>query len=418
MTPGTEARPGTGGAGALAGVRVLDISNYLAAPLASMFLADFGAEVIKVERPGRGDEIRYWGNNKDGVGLYYKVVNRNKKAITLDLHSPLGVEVVKRLVQDADVVIENYRPGTLEKWGLGFDVLSRINPGIVMLRITGFGQTGPNSAKPGFGTLAEGYAGFAYINGYPDRPPLLPSFGLGDSTTGLMGAYLVMAALWNRKVNGGSGQIIDLALYESLFTLLGPQVVDFDQLGIVQERQGSRLPFTAPRNTFRTRDGKWVAMAGAAQSIFERICEALEVPELIRDPRFVENRLRITNAAALDVELQKAFDNFDYDEIIARFERHQAAVAPVNNVAQIFDEPHFAARENIVGVHDEELGGQLRMQNVAGKLSGTPGEVRHSGRRLGEDNYEILVQRLGISPARLAEAGIAVEVPGEAAAAQ
>jgi crotonobetainyl-CoA:carnitine CoA-transferase CaiB-like acyl-CoA transferase len=399
--------------GPLAGVRVLDISNYLAAPMASMFLADFGAEVIKVERPGRGDEIRYWGNSKDGVGLYYKVVNRNKKAITVDLHTPFGVEVVKRLARDADIVVENYRPGTLEKWGIGFDALSQVNPGIVMLRVTGFGQTGPNRDKPGFGTLAEAYAGFASINGYPDRPPLLPSFGLGDSTTALMGAYLAMVALFNRRVNGGPGQVIDLALYETLFTLLGPQVVDFDQLGIVQQRQGSRLPFTAPRNTFRTRDGKWVSMAGAAQSIFERICVALEVPELAGDPRFVDNRLRIANAPALEVELQKAFDRFDHADVLARFARHQAAIAPVNDVAQIFEDPHFAARQNIVAVEDGELGGPLRMQNVVGKLSRTPGRVRRAGRPMGADNYEILVERLGYSPAEVEAAGIPLRPPVE-----
>ena len=398
--------------GPLAGVKVLDISNYLAAPLASMFLADFGAEVIKVERPGRGDEIRYWGNNKDGIGLYYKVVNRNKKAITVDLHTPLGVDIVKRLARDADIVIENYRPGTLEKWGLGYDELSAVNPGLIMLRITGFGQTGPNSGKPGFGTLAEAFAGFAYINGYPDRPPLLPSFGLGDSTTGLMGAYLTMIALFNQKMRGGPGQIIDLGLYEALFTLLGPQVVDFDQLGIIQERQGSRLPFTAPRNAYCTRDGKWVSMAGASQSVFERICAALDRPELVNDPRFAQNRSRITNAAALDLELQQAIERFDLDDLIARFTEFQAAVAPVNNIAQIFADPHFAARENIVAVEDEELGGPLRMQNVVGKLSRTPGKVGRAGPRLGEDNYEILVKRLGVSIEEARAAGIEISMPG------
>lgn len=266
-----------------AGVRVIDISNFLAAPMSAMFLADFGADMIKVEQPGKGDEVRYWGRNKDGVGLYFKILGRGKKSVTADLRTPLGTEIVKRLVKDADILIENYRTGTLEKWGIGPDVLQEINPGLIIVRITGFGQTGPYKDRPGFGTLAEAFSGFVHINGEPDRPPLLPGFGLADSTTGLMAAFLASAAL-HEKRRSGKGQIIDLAIYETLFTLLGPQAIDYDQLGEVQHRQGSRLPFTAPRNTYRTKDGKWVSMAGSAQSTFERICAALDVPGLIEDP--------------------------------------------------------------------------------------------------------------------------------------
>jgi len=391
---------------ALSGIRVADISNFLAAPMASMFLGDYGAEVVKVEHPSRGDEMRFWGENKKGVGLYYKVINRNKKSVTADLRTPIGVEIVKRLVRTADVVIENYRPGTLEKWGLGYDVLSEINSRLVMLRITGFGQTGPYSHKPGFGTLAEAFAGAAHITGFPDRPPLLPAFGLGDSTAGLAGAFLTMVALFERERHGGRGQVVEFAIYEPLLTLLGPQVVNYDQLGLVQERSGSRLPFTAPRNTYRTRDGKWVAIAGSAQSIFERICRALERPELIADPRFRDNRIRMENAAELDGELQSAIERFDLDALIRRFEQHEAAVAPVNNVAQIFADPHYAARQNITAVPDEELGGPLRMQNVVGNFSRTPGAIRRAGPRLGEHNREVLVEELGFSEAELKDAGL------------
>ena len=233
--------------GALHGIKVLDISNFLAGPVSSMFLGDYGAEVIKVEKPGLGDEIRYWGNNKNGVGLMYKLINRNKKSITADLRTKFGVKIIKKLVKNTDIIIENYRKGTLEKWGLGYQTLSKINPGLIMVRITGFGQTGPNSHKPGFGTLAEGYAGFAAINGYQDRSPLLPGFGLADETSGLMGAFLALTALHERDKKSGIGQVVEFGIYEPLFTLLGPQVVDYDQLGIVQTRNGSRLPFTAPR---------------------------------------------------------------------------------------------------------------------------------------------------------------------------
>ena len=290
--------------------------------------------------------------------------------------------------------------------GLGYDVLSAINPGLVLLRVSGFGQTGPNRTKPGFGTLAEGYAGYAYINGYPDRPPLLPGFGLADSTTGLMGAYLAMVALFDRARRGGAGQVIDLAIYEPLYTLLGPQVVDYDQLGLVQERFGSRLPFTAPRNTYRTRDDKWITTASSAQSIFERMCAALEIPEAAADARFADGRARIENADALDEVLQKAFLQFDLDDLMERFTRFQAAAAPVNSVAQTFEDEHFQARENIVAVPDEELGGPLRMQNVVGKFSRTPGRIRHSGPRLGEHNREVLIETLGFSEADLRDGGL------------
>ena len=373
-----------------------------------MFLADFGAEVIKVERPGGGDEMRMWGNNKGGVGLYYKVINRNKKSVTLDLRTPFGRDAVLRLAKESDVVIENYRPGTLEKWGLGYAELSAANPGLVLLRVSGFGQTGPNSHRPGFGTLAEAYAGFAHINGEAGSPPLLPGFGLADSTTGLMGAFLALVALNGRAANGGRGQVIDLAIYETLFTLLGPQVVDYDQLGIVQQRNGSRLPFTAPRNTYRTRDGCWVSMAGSAQSIFLCILDALQIPEIVEDPRFADNRSRLTHAKELDVELQKAVERFDLAVLLKRFDERGAAVAPVYDIAQIFADPHFQARENIAEVADAELGGTLRMQNVAGKFSDTPGSVRWAGPKIGEHNREILVDRLGLDADAALAAGVDV----------
>jgi crotonobetainyl-CoA:carnitine CoA-transferase CaiB-like acyl-CoA transferase len=381
----------------LEGIRVIDIASFLAAPMGAMFLADFGAEVIKVEKPGSGDESRYWGNNKEGVGLYSKVINRNKKSVTADLRTPLGVEIVKRLVKTADILVENFRPGTLEKWGIGWETLSTINPKLIMLRITGFGQTGPHAARPGFGTLAEAYSGFAYINGFPDQPPILPAFGLADSTAGLMGAFLALVALKGRDVNNGKGQYIDLALYEPLFTLLGPQAVDFDQLGKIQERNGSLHSFTAPRNCYQTKDGKYVAIAGASQSTFERMCQALEVPEIPKDPRFASNRDRMLHNTELDAPLSAAVLRFTLDALLERFVACEAAAAPVNNIEQIFADQHFAARENIVTVDDEELEGPVRFQNVAGKLSATPGHVRHAGPKLGSSNKAILVDELGFT---------------------
>jgi crotonobetainyl-CoA:carnitine CoA-transferase CaiB-like acyl-CoA transferase len=394
--------------GPLAGIRVLELANHLAAPSASMYLADFGAEVIKIERPGEGDELRRWGHRKDGVGLYFKVINRGKRSVTADLRTPLGAEIVKRLVVDADVVVENYRPGTLARWGLDYDVLSGINPRVVMLKVSGFGQTGPYRERPGFGTLAEAFSGCAHITGHADGPPLLPAFGLGDASTGLMSAFLTLVALRERD-RSGRGQVVDLGLYEALFTLLGPQVVNLDQLGIVQQRDGSRLPFVAPRNTFRTRDGRWVAIAGATQATFERMCTALDVEALARDPRFVDNANRIRNAPALDAVLQAVIDGIDYDDLMTRFGQADAAAAPVNDVAMTMADPQVVARENVATVHDEELGGPVRMQNVVGRLSRTPGRIRRAGPRLGEHNREILVGRLGLSEALLREAGIDID---------
>ena len=387
--------------GALHGIKVLDISNFLAGPVSSMFLGDYGAEVIKVEKPGLGDEIRYWGNNKNGVGLMYKLINRNKKSITADLRTKFGVKIIKKLVKNTDIIVENYRKGTLEKWGLGYETLSKINPGLIMVRITGFGQTGPNSHKPGFGTLAEGYAGFAAINGYQDRSPLLPGFGLADETSGLMGAFLALTALNERDKKSGIGQVVEFGIYEPLFTLLGPQVVDYDQLGIVQTRNGSRLPFTAPRNTYLTKDDKWVSISGSAQSTFERMCEALNIKHLITDPRFLDNRLRIKNSKALDDELQEAILKFDQSTLIKMFDEVGAAVAACYNIKEIFEDEHFKARKNIIAVDDKELGGPLKMQNIVGNFSRTPGKIKHTGPKLGQHNYEILVEKLGFSEKEL-----------------
>lgn len=384
----------------LEGITVLDLSNFMAAPGVGMYLADFGAHVIKVERPGTGDELRAWGYAKDGVPLYWKLINRNKKCITADLHTPLGVEIVKRLAADADVVIENYRPGTLEKWGLGYDVLREINPRIVMVRITGYGQYGPNCQKPGFGTALEAYSGGAYATGYPDRAPLLPSFPFGDNSTAVMGAFLTMVALRERDAHSGQGQMIDLALYEGMMTILGPYIVDYDQLGVVQERMGSRIPWTAPRNVYRCKDGGFVSISGSGQAVFVRLCEAIGIPEIATDPRFAAHRDRIVNVEALDEALQAAIGRFDRDELVRVVNAAGAVCAPVRSVAEIFDDPHIAERENIVAVDDPELG-RLRMQNIVGHFSRTPGKVRWAGPKLGEHNEEILIEKLGFTREQL-----------------
>ena len=391
----------------LEGVRVLDISNFMAAPATGMYLADYGAEVIKFERPGKGDELRAWGYTKDGVPLTWKILNRNKKAIQADFHTPLGIEILKRLVREADVVIENYRPGTLEKWGIGYDVLREINPGIILLRVTGYGQTGPNSHKPGFGTAMEAYSGGVYMSGYPDRPPLLPGFGLADMTTGVMGAFLVLAALHERDAHSGIGQVIDLPLYETLMTILGPFISDYDQLGLVYERSGSRAPWTAPRNVYRCKDGKYVAISGSGQAVFERLCGALGIPDLPNDPRFAGHRDRLTNVQALDDALQEQILRFDRDDAVEAINASGAVCAPVRSVAEIFEDPHILERESIKSIPDAELG-HIVMQNVVGKFSRTPGSIRSTGPTQGQHNQEILVERMGYTRKELEAAGIYV----------
>jgi crotonobetainyl-CoA:carnitine CoA-transferase CaiB-like acyl-CoA transferase len=392
---------------ALEGVRVVELATLIAGPFIGMLLADYGAEVVKVEMPLSGDGLRGWGNRKQGVGLYHKVLNRNKRSVTADLHTPLGVETVKRLARNADVVIENFRPGMLESWGLGYDVLEAINPGLILVRVSGFGQTGPYRDRPGFGTLAEAMTGFAYTNGYPDRPPLLPSFALADTTTGFAGAFLALAAL-SARARSGRGQIVDLAIYESLLTMLGPHIIDYDQLGLVQERAGSRLPIVSPRNSFRTRDGKWIAISAGSQSIFKRLCRALNVSELITDPRFADNPMRRVHVEALEDALQRAIGQFDQAEVLRRLQMNGAAAGPVCSVADVVADPHLQARGSIVAVGDDELHCELRMQNVVGRLSRTPGSIDHAGPPLGADNRAILVEELGFPEAELRAAGFPI----------
>jgi len=393
----------------LEGVKVLDLSNYLAGPMTTMYLADYGAEVVKVEHPKGGDPMRMWGHNKNGVGLFFKMIGRNKKSVTLDLRTPFGARAAKALAREADVVVENYRTGVLARWGLDYDVLSAINPRIIILSITGFGRTGPYKNRPGFGSVAEAFAGFSHINGYPDGPPLSPSFGLGDCSTAIGAAFLVMVALFERERRGGLGQHIDLAIYEQLFTLLGPQVIHYDQLGIIQGRSGSRLPFAVPRNNFQTKDGKWVLIAGSNQSIFENICEGLGREDLARDPRFKNNRERMKNADALEDELQKTIRGMTLGEVMERLMDVGGAATPNNDVKMAMEDPQVVARENVVAVEDEELGGSVRMQNAFGRLSRTPGRVCHAAPRLGRHNREILIGRLGFAEEELRAEGLPLE---------
>jgi crotonobetainyl-CoA:carnitine CoA-transferase CaiB-like acyl-CoA transferase len=385
----------------LRNIRVLDIASFMAAPMAAMWLADFGADVVKVEQP-KGDMLRTWGSMRAGVPLFWKVVNRNKRSITLDLHSERGQELLRRLVADVDVLVENFRPGTMERWGIGYESLAELNPRLVMLSISAYGQTGPKSSRAGFGTLAEAISGYAHVTGQPDGPPTLPSFGLADSVAALCGAFGIMVALHERDTVSGKGQHVDLALYEPMLLMLGHHFVDYDQLGVKAGRLGSRLPFAAPRNVFMTQDDQWVAMSCSAQSVFERSCRVIGRPELITDSRFVDNAARIRNAEAIDQIFAEWIGAHSADHVLTMLNDAGAAAAPVYDVSAVFEDSHFIARENIVAIKDRDLG-EVRMQNVAPKLERTPGYIERGGPRLGEHTDDIYAERLGLTPDELAE---------------
>lgn len=382
---------------ALSDIKVIDTATLFAGPLAATVLGDFGAEVTKIEHP-RGDPSRTHGASKDGVGLWWKVLGRNKQCVTLYLGSAEGQELFRRMVADADVVIENFRPGTLEKWGLGYDELSAINPGLVLARVTGFGQSGPYAGRPGFGTLAEAMSGFAAITGEPDGPPTLPPFGLADGIAALTTAYAVMSALHARQ-RTGRGQVVDLAIIEPILTLLGAQPTVYDQLGEVQQRRGNRSSNNAPRNTYRTADGRWVAISTSAQPVAERVMRLVGCPEYIDEPWFASGAGRAEHAEELDAAVGEWIGKRTHDEVVAAFEDANAAVAPIYDVRDVMADPQFQALQSIISVDDEELG-PVKMQNVLFRMSETPGVVRSAGPPLGAHNEEVY-GNLGVEPHEL-----------------
>lgn len=384
----------------LSGLRVIELATILAGPITGMLLADHGADVIKVEHP-RGDPLRTHGHAKDGVGLLWKVIGRNKRTVTLDLRVAAGQELLLRLVAGADVLLENFRPGTLEAWNLGPERLHATNPGLVILRTTGFGQDGPYRRRPGFGTIAEAMSGFAHITGQPDGPPTLPPFGLADGIAGLAGAMAVMTALYHRDARDGAGQVIDLAIYEPLLSLLGAQVTVYDQLGIVAGRTGNRSTNNAPRNTYRTADGKWIAVSTSAQSVAERVMRLVGRADLVDEPWFATGTLRAQHADVLDAAVSAWINERTQAEVISAFEAADAAAIPIYDVADIMADPQVVARESITELPDPELG-SLKMQNVMFRMLGTPAELRWAGRPLGSDNDEVYGE-VGVDPDRLAQ---------------
>lgn len=367
----------TDGAGPLSDLRVVDLATVLAGPGCARYLADFGADVVKVEHPDGGDSLRRmgWRDPRDDISFFWKLVGRNKRSIALDLKDPGDLDVARRLIDSADVLVENFRPGKLEALGLVPDELIARNPKLVVTRVTGFGQDGPYAARPGFATQAEAMSGFAAVNGEPDGAPLLPPIALTDEVAALAGAFATLVA-----VHSGVGQVVDVNLVESMLHLMGPLVAAYAALGVVQERLGSGIPYSVPRGTYRTADGRWVAISTSADSVARRVMALIGLGD---DARFDSFEGRVEHRAEIDRVLSEWIEARDLDDVLDTFERAQAAAAPVYTTADLVDDPHLTAREAIV-----EVDGVL-MQNLIARLSATPGRIRWTGRALGADDAAV-----------------------------
>lgn len=387
----------------LSGITVIDCGQVVAGPTIAMILGDFGAEVIKVENPDGGDQGRYFGRSKNGVPLTWKQLSRNKKTITLSLSQPAGQALFCRLIEKtrADILVESFRAGTFERWNLGYERLRELSPGLTMIRVSGFGQTGPYKDRPGFGTLAEAMSGFAHLTGQPDGPPTLPNFALADTTAALYATIGALLCLYQRDAKkSGRGQSIDVSLLESLYTMLSGHAVAYDQLGLPGKRTGSRTSGSAPRNTYRTKDDRWIAIAGSTQALTERLFREIGRPELITDPRFKTNRDRLANVEALDAIVGAWVLERTQADCIAQLVKAEVAVAPVADFKDLAEDPHLIARKALATIDDPELG-TLRMPDVLPRLSETPGKIRHAGLPIGVYNREIYQGRLGLTDAEM-----------------
>ena len=384
--------------GPLDGLRVLDLSRLVAGNMLSLQLADFGAEVIKVETPPRGDPLREW--TTDSVEAHWKVYCRNKKSIGLNLREDAAKEVLLRLVDTADAMVENFRPGTLERMGLGPDMLLARNPRLVIARISGFGQTGPYRGKPGFGTLVEAMSGFASRNGFPDRPPLLPPLALADMIAGLSGAMAMTVAFYHRDLRSGAGQVLDLSLLEPIFSVLGPEAAAFQQTGEVKERVGNGSNTSSPRNVYVTRDDRFIAISASMQVMAERLLRAIGAGAMLDDPRYATNAARVRHREEVDAVVGGWIRRRTQAETLAFFEKENITAAPIYDIGQILADPHFREREIVLDVEDRDVG-KIAMHNVTPRLSQTPGTFRSPAPRIGEHNAALLSE-IGVTESDLA----------------
>ena len=405
----------TTASGPLQGLKVLDLSIIVAGGTATSLMADFGAEVVKVERPGSGDPLRNWGPFANGVSLWWKVHSRNKKSITLNLAEEEGQNLLKDLAKQADLLVEGFRPGAMEKWGLGPDDLQKINPGLIMVRFSGFGQTGPYKDRPGFGTIAECMSGFVDMTGFSDSPPVLPPIPLADELAGVFGAMSGMMALYHRDARGTEdaggtrgagvnkkGQVIDVSLFEPLFRMCIPHVTMFDMLGINRDRVGNDFPDAAPRSLYQTKEQSWLGLSATSQNTFEGLARSMDLPDLLTNPEFKDNASRLENRDALNDVLNDWLGKKTTPEVMEQLIPAGGVVGPVYDAAKIAEDPHYLAREDIIEVDDPQLG-HTKMIGVVPKFSATPGAVKHAGPTLGEHNRHIYGSWLGFNQEKLNE---------------
>jgi len=385
---------------ALAGLKVIELGQLIAGPFAGKFFAEFGAEVIKIESPEGGDPLRQWRQLHQGTSLWWYVQNRGKKSVTANLRMAEGQEIVRRLAREADVLIENFRPGTLEKWGLGYDTLAAANPGLVMLRLSGFGQTGPMRGEAGFGAIGESMGGLRYVTGFPDRPPVRSNLSIGDAIASLHGVIGTMMALHHRNVNGGKGQVIDVALYEAVFNMMESTLPEYDMFGVVRERTGSNLTGIVPSNTYLSRDQVHVVIGANGDSIFKRLMTLVGRDDLGNDPSLADNAGRAKRADELDRVIGEWTATLDADELLRRLNDAKVPNGRIYSIADIVRDPQFLARGMIREVRLPD-GAALKVPAVVPKLTDTPGDIGEIGPKLGEHNDEVL-SRLGYSPADIA----------------
>lgn len=385
----------------LQGLRVLELGQLLAGPFASVLLAWFGAEVIKVEPPNTGDPLRKWRAMYNDTALWWYILGRNKKCITVDLRKPKGQEIVRRLAVEVDVVLENFRPGTMEKWGLGYEVLKQLNPRVIMARVSGWGQTGPNSRLPGFASVAEGVGGLRYVTGYPDRPPVRPNLSLGDSLAGLHAALGIMMALYYRDVVGAHvGQVIDVAIFEAVFNMMEGIVPEYDKCGIVREREGTKLSGIVPTSTYPCKEGKYIIIGGNSDGIFKRLMTAIGKPEMAADPRLEHNDGRVKHDQEIETAISSWTQQLPLHEALAILEKAEVPSGPIYSVVDMLKDPHFQAR-GLFETGVLENGEAITLPSIIPQMSETPGGTEWIGPPLGAHNREVLQGLLGFTDEEL-----------------
>jgi crotonobetainyl-CoA:carnitine CoA-transferase CaiB-like acyl-CoA transferase len=382
---------------ALEGLRVLEMGQLIAGPSASRLLGEFGAEVIKVETPKTGDSIRTWRVVENGTSLWWYVQSRNKKSVTINLREPEGQQLIRELVKEVDILIENFRPGTMEKWGLGYEDLKAINPRLIMIRVSGYGQDGPYRDKAGFGSIGEAMGGLRYITGYPDRPPTRVGISIGDSLSALYSVIGALMAVYHRDTKGtGEGQVIDVALYESVFSLMESTLPEFDRTGLIRERTGSTLPGITPSNTYMCADGKYVVIGANGDAIFKRLMNAMGHPDAAEDPRFENNAKRSEHAEYLDGLIEEWTKSRPFADVMNELDEAKVPAGPIYSIEDIVNDAHYQARDMIREVEVDGIG-TLKMPGIVPKMSVTPGEIEWAGPKLGQHTDEILKEKIHLS---------------------